>query len=355
MSEYEHAVFISYAWGDERESVVNEIEKTLQQRGVKIVRDKSTLGYKGSIKEFMERIGQGNCVIVVISDKYLRSANCMFELVEIAENKEFHDRVFPIVLGDANIYDPIKRIEYVKYWEAKRAELARAMRKLDPANLQGIRDDMDQYDRIRDEISSITSILKDMNTLTPEMHRDSEFSHLYSAIAKRMQVTAQESSGELGGAAQKSNGKSVTGGASSQSAPVSKGLMIGIAAVVALAVFVFIGFRIIANSRSAAEVSTGEAPSTEAAVNLVTGFTVNKVYYDGGELVQVDAQSWVERSPASEFSFVEQSRDEWSVYLYDASRNISLQIDMYNLQVFFDANDGAGSQFLSAIINAEGK
>lgn len=190
MAEYEQAVFISYAWGAEREDIVNEIDETLQQRGIRIVRDKRALGYKGSIKEFMERIGQGSCVIVVISDKYLRSPNCMFELVEIAENKQFHDRVFPIVLSDANIYDPIKRIEYVKHWEAKRKELAKAMKTLDPANLQGIRDDMDQYDRIRDQISGITSTLKDMNTLTPDIHRDSEFSNLYDAIVKRLEEGA---------------------------------------------------------------------------------------------------------------------------------------------------------------------
>lgn len=190
MTEYEQAVFISYAWGAEREDIVNEIDETLQQRGIRIVRDKRALGYRGSIKEFMERIGQGRCVIVVISDKYLRSPNCMFELVEIAENRQFHDRVFPIVLSDANIYDPLKRIEYVKFWEAKRKELAKAMKTLDPANLQGIRDDMDQYDRIRDKISGITSILKDMNTLTPDMHRDSEFSNLYDAIVRRMEEGA---------------------------------------------------------------------------------------------------------------------------------------------------------------------
>jgi formylglycine-generating enzyme required for sulfatase activity len=197
MPEYEQAVFISYAWGGEREDIVNQIDETLQKRGVRIVRDKRALGYRGSIKEFMERIGRGNCVILVISDKYLRSPNCMFELVETAENKQFHDRIFPIVLSDANIYDPIKRIEYVKHWEAKRAELAKAMKKLDPANLQGIRDDMDLYDRIRDRISGITSILKDMNTLTPDMHRDSDFSDLYDAIAKRMEenpvISAAES------------------------------------------------------------------------------------------------------------------------------------------------------------------
>ena len=187
---YQQSVFISYAWGSEREEIVNQIDQSLQKRGIKIIRDKRDLGYKGSIKEFMERIGQGNCVIVVISDKYLRSANCMFELVEIAENKEFHDRIFPIVLADANIYDPLKRIEYVRFWEMKRAELAEAIKTLDPANLQGIRDDMDLYDRIRDKISTLTSVLKDMNTLTPEIHQDSQFGYLYDAIEKRLKESS---------------------------------------------------------------------------------------------------------------------------------------------------------------------
>ena len=190
MSEYEQAIFISYAWGGEREDIVNQIDQELKQRNLKIIRDKRDLGYKGSINGFMERIGQGNCIIVVISDKYLRSPNCMFELVEIAEGKQFHDRIFPIVLGDANIYDPVRRLEYVKHWEAKRAELAQAMREVDPANLQGIRDDMDLYDRIRDKVSGLTSILKDMNTLTPDMHRDANFSDVYEGIVKRMQAAA---------------------------------------------------------------------------------------------------------------------------------------------------------------------
>jgi hypothetical protein len=45
---------------------------------------------------------------------------------------------------------------------------------------------MDLYDRIRDKISGLASILKDMNTLTPEMHQDADFSTLYDAIEKRM-------------------------------------------------------------------------------------------------------------------------------------------------------------------------
>jgi internalin A len=50
------------------------------------------------IKEFMQRIEKGKCVIVVISDRYLKSPNCMYERVQIANNGEFDNRIFPIVL-----------------------------------------------------------------------------------------------------------------------------------------------------------------------------------------------------------------------------------------------------------------
>lgn len=186
MADYEQAVFISYAWGEEREEIVNELDQALQARGVNVTRDKRELGYKGSINAFMDRIGRGDCVILVISDKYLRSPNCMYELVEIAENKHFQDRVFPIVLPDADIYNPVRRIQYIRHWEEKRTELAAAIKTLDPANLQGIREEMDLYDRIRDKVSGLTSILKDMNTLTPDMHSESNFAELYNAIEKRL-------------------------------------------------------------------------------------------------------------------------------------------------------------------------
>lgn len=192
MASYESGVYISYAWGnagDEKEEIVNQLDRALQERGIKIIRDKRDLGYRGSIKEFMVQIGRGLCVILVVSDKYLRSPNCMFELVEIAENKQIQDRIFPIVLGDADIYEPIKRIQYIKHWEAKRAELAEAIKSMDPANLQGIRDDMDNYDRFRDKISGLVSLLADMNALTPDMHRGSDFEELYTAIEKRLTQT----------------------------------------------------------------------------------------------------------------------------------------------------------------------
>jgi hypothetical protein len=189
-SPYENAVFVSYKWGDEGDEIVNQIEQVLQKRGIKLIRDKRDLGYKGSIRKFMERIGRGNCVIVVINDAYLRSRHCMFELMEIAEGKQFHKRVFPIVLGDAGIYDPLLASKYVKHWEDQRAKLVEAMKDLDPANLQGIRDDIDLYDDIRDEISNLINTLKDMNTLTLEEHQQGDYTVLVNAIERKQSKRA---------------------------------------------------------------------------------------------------------------------------------------------------------------------
>ncbi|PHJ69274.1 GTPase [Nostoc linckia z18] len=184
--EFEKEIFISYAWSGESEQFVNQLDETLQAKGIKIIRDKRDLGYKGLIKAFMERIGRGKCVIAVISDKYLKSPNCMFELVQIAKNGKFYDRIFPIVLVDAQIYKPIARLKYIKHWEDEIKQLDEGMKEVGAANLQGFREEIDQYTEIRNAIAELTNLLKDMNALTPDIHSKSEFEELLEAIVHRL-------------------------------------------------------------------------------------------------------------------------------------------------------------------------
>ncbi|MBD2127250.1 leucine-rich repeat domain-containing protein [Microcoleus sp. ZQ-A2] len=184
--KFEKEIFISYAWGGENEEYVNNLDRTLQEKGITIIRDKRDLGYKGLIKDFMERIGRGKCVIAVISDKYLKSPNCMFELVQVAKNGEIRDRIFPIVLADAQIYKPVARIKYIQHWENEIKELDEAMRGVGAANLQGFREEIDQYTEIRNTIAELTNLLKDMNTLTPDIHSQLEFQDLIKAIEDRL-------------------------------------------------------------------------------------------------------------------------------------------------------------------------
>lgn len=179
-------VYISYAWGGESENFVNQLDEAFQAKGLPIVRDKRDLGYKGSITEFMREIGRAGAIIVVINEKYLRSPNCMFELTEIAANQDFRSRVFPVVLADADIYNPVSRIKYVQHWERQIAELDAAMKTVSSANLQGFREEIDNYQNIRNTISELVFILKDMNTLTPEMHQGEDFDVIYDEVQRRI-------------------------------------------------------------------------------------------------------------------------------------------------------------------------
>jgi hypothetical protein len=176
-------VFISYNWEDASEALADEIQRTMEARGVLVTRDKSELRYRDSIQQFMRRLGAGKCVIVILSKEYLRSKNCMFELTEIASRPEFASRVYPVVMRDAAIFDPVSRIGYIKYWEDQRAALDQAMRQVGQENLHGIREELDLYEKIRNTIAEIIKMLADMNTLTPEIHKDTDFEQLYAQLA----------------------------------------------------------------------------------------------------------------------------------------------------------------------------
>ncbi len=180
---YKNRVFISYAWGDKREKIVDELEDAFSERGIRIVRDKKDLNYRGSIKEFEHHIGQGQCVILIISNKYLKSSHCMHELVEIEENHNLRDRVFPIILDDACIYTPEGRIRYIRYWDDKIKRLNEQVKEVDVlTNINGITDDLNLFVRIRSQIDHLTTLLSDMNVLTPEIHSTSGFLSLIDAI-----------------------------------------------------------------------------------------------------------------------------------------------------------------------------
>ena len=179
-------VFISYAWCGQSEEIANQIDGTFQKRGISLIRDKNHLGFKGRIKAFMEQIGRGKCVVVIISEKYLKSENCMFELLQIAKNAQFYERIFPIVLDDATLYKPKDRIQYVQYWEQEIQELDQQIRSVSSANLEGFREDIDLYNEIRQYLPRLTNILKDMNTLTAQIHSESGFEELIVAIQKKL-------------------------------------------------------------------------------------------------------------------------------------------------------------------------
>lgn len=185
-------IFISYAWGGKSEDIVNELDNSLKKDGIVLVRDKRDLGFKGLIIEFMKKIGLGDAIIIVISDKYLKSPYCMFELLEIYRNQNFKERIYPIVLEDANIFEPIPRLQYLKYWQDKKKELDDAIMQFGTDAITVIGDDYKTYKKVFDNFGEVINILKDINSLTPDIHQADDFAILKSELLKQIGNFSQE-------------------------------------------------------------------------------------------------------------------------------------------------------------------
>jgi hypothetical protein len=181
-------VFVSYAWNNESKALVDTLQTALEAEGIHLLRDREEVRYKDSIREFMRRIGQGKGIVVVISEKYLKSENCMFEMLEIAKAQGFRERIFPIVLVDANIYTPIEQIRYMQHWEKETLKLDEALKTVRGDKLHNLRESLDLYAQIRDSFDEIAHTLRDMNALTPDQHEGSGFEELISRIKAQLGV-----------------------------------------------------------------------------------------------------------------------------------------------------------------------
>jgi hypothetical protein len=54
------------------------------------------------------------------------------------------------------------------------------------------------------------------------------------------------------------------------------------------------------------------------------------------------------------FRFVEQNRDEWSVYLLDASRNVRIQIDLFRKKIGYAAGSAPSSDLYDVLDSSTG-
>jgi len=140
--------YISYAWGSNtpeiikadpeaarRHDAVNTLCAEAESRFITIRRDINELGFGDSITAFMKRIGAADRVIVLLSEKYLQSAFCMYELFEIWRHSRGDTENF---LGRVRLFSLLEPIEWkithrhrrAIYWGKERDELRQSIKEL---------------------------------------------------------------------------------------------------------------------------------------------------------------------------------------------------------------------------------
>ena len=154
-------IFLSYNWHDGE--FANRIDKKLSVfPNLVVKKDVRDIGPWKSIREFMKSIRKQDYAILIISDSYLRSKNCMFEVTEIMKESEYKSKILPAVVHP-EIYDPLVRVKYIKYWQEECDKLEAAIRELEPANVTELVADLKRYKSIASSIGEFLSMVADMN------------------------------------------------------------------------------------------------------------------------------------------------------------------------------------------------
>jgi len=175
--KYAKTVFISYSWKNETE--VNIIDTEISSNKIKIIRDKRDTQYKDSFKDFMKRIRETDYVLMIISDDYLKSSNCMYEVLEFIKDCNFRERLLPIILDNAtNIFDKKNWTHYLDYWKNEELHYSKSISDNNPINVIPLIEEKKKIENIKLTIMDFLEVIVDMKTINYEDLKQTNFQNI---------------------------------------------------------------------------------------------------------------------------------------------------------------------------------
>jgi hypothetical protein len=122
-------LFLSYCWANME--LADDIFNELKATGLKCRKDSHELDYKDNIPKFMESIRNADYAILLISDEYLKSKNCMIEFSYLMKEKDHAEKMLPLLAPGTRIFDSKSRLGYTEYWKNEHAVLREHLDKMD--------------------------------------------------------------------------------------------------------------------------------------------------------------------------------------------------------------------------------
>lgn len=193
----EKSIFLSYCHKDK--DIANIVEgafvKDPKER-IKVTRDINMLNYKDSLEEYMRTIKEHDFTISIISDAYLKSQPCMYEISELMRDRDYYNKLLFVIISDndskyykeevenikANVYS-VERYDYITYWEAEKDKVDQKIAKIkNPALTSEIASTSKQIEIITLNIGEFIAKLSDGLGVSLSTMIESDFSDFRSII-----------------------------------------------------------------------------------------------------------------------------------------------------------------------------
>ena len=178
-------IYLSYSWKQTSEATQLE-QELFEEWSIILRRDRKEIMYKDSISNFMSELAGSKHIILLLSNDYFESENCMNEFVSILNNSNFSDRISPIQIdnGSLKIHSSKDKSERVSYWEK---ELEKSSKFKD-----SMKNDYQKLSNICSGLGDALSKLSDLNTSTFSELKKSKFQMIVDDISKKYTKTFED-------------------------------------------------------------------------------------------------------------------------------------------------------------------
>lgn len=190
-------IFLSYCQKDsDIADLIDERLGSLVKGKATISRDIRDVKYHESFKKFMQSIEHHDFVITIISDSYMKSRNCMYEVLEVVKDSDFANKLVFIVLKNedvkyyknkpdmdigTDVYSAKGQTNYSIYWKLQEQDLQKQIDDLgDPTYALTQIKEKSHIQKILLDLPEFIEFVRDSKSIPLAEHLETDFSEIMS-------------------------------------------------------------------------------------------------------------------------------------------------------------------------------
>lgn len=196
------AIFLSYARKDD--AFANSIDSDFMAIGIRLNRDIRDIPYKSDLDDFMNRVKQTDYTLLLVSDAFLKSRYCMYEVMQLLDLPDFIQRILPVVIEDVNFpgggsnYAGIFRDKnvwnhYLSFWQLKYEALEQLLTASPHANYDSAQDELRLHRALIDTTDKLFAVLGKLNCRTLKELQSENYHSLLEHIGFENRSLLEES------------------------------------------------------------------------------------------------------------------------------------------------------------------
>ena len=184
-------IFLSYS--HKNKDIADRVDKFFISKNIRLARDVRDVPAYSSLTKFMDTIRDHDYVIMLISDAYLKSTNCMYEVIQFIQERNYIGRTFPIIIdNEATIFDHLKHGKYIRYWQIKYKEFGDEIKTLQYTGTSPLHKELDKINKIQSNIGEFLNKIADLKCFSLDELESTNYKAILDKIGKTLVVFQKE-------------------------------------------------------------------------------------------------------------------------------------------------------------------